>query len=50
MVVSLGRMMVVTVSPSELEQSLAVMGSHVDSLQLSTDRLRARVRWGSTSK
>jgi len=29
---------------SELEQSLAVMGSHVDSLQLSTDRLRARVR------
>ena len=32
------------VASSELEQSLAVMGTHIHSLQLSTDRLRARVR------
>jgi len=32
------------VASSELEQSLAVMATHIQSLQLSTDRVRARVR------
>jgi len=32
------------VASSELEQSLAVMATHIQSLQLSTDRVRSRVR------